>query len=127
MELQHIGIAVEDITQFIERYHEIIGSSRSPVYHDIIQHAFIQFVGDGNGPLIELIQPDNSKSPVSKFVNKGVYHVCYKVTDLTKALDTARSKGGIIVKGPDPAVAFERHQVAFVIFRDLRLIEFVQK
>lgn len=130
MKLHHIGIVVKNIESAIPHYCETFELvTISEIFHDSIQKVSVQFLGNLNSPLLELIQPDSSDSTVSNFLSKGggLYHLCFEVEDLEVTLRKARECGGIIVKGPDPATAFEHRTIAFVVFRDLGLIEYLQK
>lgn len=129
MKLHHIGIVVDDIERLRPFYIEMLGMEPlSSVVADPIQRVKVQFLGDASSVCLELIQPMGEGSPVSLFLNKGggLYHMCFKVKDLDLFLVNVQSMGGIIAKGPDPALAFDGRRVAFVVFREVGLVEFVE-
>src|SRR5580704_5890256 len=102
--LHHIGFAVRSISRSVENFAASIGASwNGEVIHDPLQQVRVTFMShDIPGPLIELIEPADEKSPISKFVSSGggLHHFCYEVKSLDDELVLARSVGGLIVKRP---------------------------
>ena len=129
MRLHHIGIVVEDLTSYGESYRTRLGMrEESRIFEDPIQKVRIQFWGDGLGPLVELIEPCGSDSPVDKALQKGggLNHLCYEVEDLDKQVQLSIEQGALPATAITPAVAFEGRRVAFLFFPQLNLIEFVE-
>jgi methylmalonyl-CoA/ethylmalonyl-CoA epimerase len=78
---------------------------------------------------IELVEPAAPDSPVVNFLRKGggLHHLCYEVSDLEAHLSRMRERGGMVVKRPLPAVAFENRRIAWVFTRQKLLLEFLEE
>jgi methylmalonyl-CoA/ethylmalonyl-CoA epimerase len=129
MRLHHVGIVVDDIERHGTRYAEQLGlRPLSAIVTDPIQRVQVQFWGDGREVSLELIQPLDDDSPVSRFLEKGggLNHLCFEVEDIVAAVEQVRAKGAICVSGPVPAAAFDGQRIAFLFFRDIGLVEFVE-
>lgn len=128
--LHHIGFAVRSIPKTVEGFAVSIGASwNGVIIHDPLQQVRVTFMSRHEpGPLIELIEPADAKSPISKFVSSGggLHHFCYEVKSLDDELQLARSVGGLIVKRPLPAVAFEGRRIAWVFTRQKLLLEYLE-
>ena len=133
MRLHHIGIVVSDIEKGVISYREEFGCEVvSPLYDDPLQEVRVQFLSAGwdKGVTLELIEPSTESSPVRRFLQEdggGLNHLCYEVADMALALSRAREHGGLIVREPSPAAAFDGRNIAFVFTKDRRLIEFVEE
>jgi methylmalonyl-CoA/ethylmalonyl-CoA epimerase len=57
----------------------------------------------------------------------GLHHLCYEVAELDAHLEKMQARGGIIVKPPLPAVAFENRRIAWVVTRQKLLLEFLEQ
>ena len=78
---------------------------------------------------IELVEPTVEHSPVSRFLARGggLHHLCYEVDDLEEELKLARTRGGLVVKQPLPAVAFNGRRIAWVVTRNRLVIEYLAR
>lgn len=77
LRVDHIGIAVEDITAARERFAKILGVAPSPIEEVASEGVRISFF-DLEGCRIELLEGTSPESPVRKFLDKkgtGVHHV----------------------------------------------------
>lgn len=128
--LHHIGFAVRSISRTVEGFAASIGAFwKGEVIHDPLQQVRVTFMSrDVPGPLIELVEPADEKSPISKFVScgGGLHHFCYEVNSLDDELQLARTVGGLIVKRPLPAVAFGGRRIAWVFTRQKLLLEYLE-
>lgn len=129
MKLHHIGIVVEDIPSAASWYRDVFGYRQaSEIIHDPIQGVSVQFWQGEDGSCIELIEPDSETSRVSKFLKErggGLYHLCYEVDDLDKALQKLRRAKAFPVTKPEPAIAFEGRLVVFLITPQRMMVELV--
>ncbi len=130
--LHHIGFIVSSIREVIERFADSIGGSwDGKIIHDPLQRVHVAFVRprSPSDPLMELVEQDGEGSPVSRLVKKGggFHHLCYEVNVLEKHLEESRTKGGLIVKPPLPAVAFNGRRIAWVYTSDRLLLEFLEQ
>jgi methylmalonyl-CoA/ethylmalonyl-CoA epimerase len=78
---------------------------------------------------VELIAPLTKDSPVCNVLKKGfrLYHLCFEVEDIEKAISNARKHGAIVVSKPSQAELFGGRKIAFVYTRDKYLVEFLEK
>ncbi len=129
-ELEHIGIAVDDIKEALQLYGSLFhfDPHKILIFRDETQKVDIAFVEAG-GIKLELIRPISGDSAITSFIKRGVnlYHLCFEVSDIESALETGRKLGGIVTVQPVPATAFSGKQIAFIYFKHLGLIEYVQK
>lgn len=80
-------------------------------------------------PLIELVEPAEPGSPVTRFLELGggLHHLCYEVDDLASHLDFRKSVRNIVIRFPVPAVAFGGRRIAWAISKDKLLMEFLER
>ena len=81
LRFHHIGLVVRAIEEFRAFYVDVLQySPRTPVIHDPIQTAFVQFFSiRGSDHYIELVAPDSDRSKLWKASRKGMplNHLCY--------------------------------------------------
>lgn len=129
MKLHHIGIEVASIERHAPRCGSQFGwRPVSEIIHDPIQRADVQFWTDG-AVSYEFIQPGDEDSPVRSALKNGggLAHLCFEVPDIQAAVHDAESRGAIVVCAPVPAVAFDQRPIAFLFFRGMGLVEFVEE
>ena len=130
MKLHHVGIVVESIERQARRYADFLGLAPvSAVVMDATQKVNVQFLAEKAGETsVELIEPLPGESPVRRALEKGggLNHLCFEVTDIEEAVRRAEGNGALCVRAPVPAAAFEGRRIAFVFFRGMGLIEFVE-
>jgi len=93
--VNHIGITVEDINKTIKFYSEIFSSDLVEIHRIEEQEVFAAVIDIGDCKL-EFIQPVNSDSSVTKFIDKkgyGLHHLCLEVSDLGNVLTKLDLKG----------------------------------
>lgn len=100
------------------------------IFHDPVQKvkvAFLQTPHD-HDPQLELVEPAAEDSPVHRFLQKGggLHHLCYEVSNLEEHLKQMQSRHAIIVKHPQPAVAFTGRRIAWVMTAQKLLLEFLE-
>jgi len=128
--LDHIGIAVKDIDQAIALYREILKMEPSLIYESPYTKAKIAFFTVGESR-IELIQPTDPESVMSKFLEKkgeGIHHLSIKVKDIAKSLAELETKG-IQLIDKKPRKVRENEEVAFLNPKSTHgvLIELIQE
>tara|TARA_B100000902_G_C26656569_1_gene596321 strand:- start:143 stop:544 length:402 start_codon:yes stop_codon:yes gene_type:complete len=83
--LNHVAIAVKDISSATKTYRDIFGAQVSEPLDQPIHGVTVVFVTLPNTK-IELISPLGKNSPITNFFNKnqngGIHHICYEVKDL---------------------------------------------
>lgn len=131
MKLHHVGIAVANIERHAGRCAAQFGlHPTSAIIHDPVQRADVQFWSDGGPVSFEFIQPAGEDSPVRNKAagnGGGLAHLCFEVPDIQTAVRNAENQGAIVVCAPVPAAAFDHRPIAFLFFRGMGLVEFVEE
>lgn len=128
--LHHVGFVVESINNTAEGFALSLGTTwDGKIFEDHLQRVKVTFLVSGKGASLELVEPCGMNSPAASFGRRGggLHHVCYEVPALDEQLRAARSSGGIVVKPPLPAVAFEGRRIAWVFTRYKLLIEYLER
>lgn len=83
----------------------------------------------GVGPRIELLENLPDRSTLTPWIDAGIkmYHLAYLVDGMDDALSWADQSRARVVVSPVPAVAFGGRHIAFVLFRNGQLMEFVER
>lgn len=113
--LDHIGIAVGDLSQALAFYRDALGLEVEPPEEVASQRVRAYFVPVGEAAL-ELLEPTAPDSPIAKFVEKrgpGVHHVTLRVDDIREALARLKSRG-IRLIDESPREGAEGALIAFV-------------
>lgn len=124
----HVGVITGRLEESITLYTSL-GYSASVVHADPTQKALIVLMQRGQEPLIELITPDSSDSPVASWIQRiqaGPFHTCYEVDDLGLVMAFLRRQRLFPVLGPVPAVAFNMRRVVFLWSDRSGLIELLE-
>lgn len=99
MQLDHIGIAVNRLSEAIDRWRPLLGE---PVGHpeevpsNRVRVVFLE-VG---GSHVELVEPTEPDSPVAKFLaarGEGVHHLAFRVPSVDAALAELSRRGERVV------------------------------
>ena len=130
MRLHHVGIVVDAIDRHRGNYCKFFELEPvSDVVTDSTQHVNVQFLANRSGDTsLELIEPLPGASPVRQALEKGqrLNHLCFEVQDIERSVAEAKSNGAVCVRTPVPAAAFDGRRIAFVFYRGIGLVEFVE-
>ena len=102
--IDHVAIIVRDIEQALVFYRDTLGLVPS----EQVRIAFLPMGGPG-GSEIELIEPTNPDSSLSRFLEKrgeGLHHICLEVKDIEAALREMQAKGAAVLD-KEPRIAAE--------------------
>jgi methylmalonyl-CoA/ethylmalonyl-CoA epimerase len=113
--LDHIGIAVGDLSQALAFYRDALGLDVEPPEEVPSQRVRAYFVPVGEAAL-ELLEPTSADSPIAKFIEKrgpGVHHVTLRVDDLREALGRLKARGVRLIDEA-PREGAEGALIAFV-------------
>ena len=114
-EIDHIGVAVEDLDESIAVYRDRLGmreQHRETVEEFGVEAALLE-IGDAHVELLTPIQPD---SAVARFLEKngpGMHHVAYRTADIDAALERM-SKAGVRMIDEQARTGIRDSRVAFV-------------
>jgi methylmalonyl-CoA/ethylmalonyl-CoA epimerase len=130
LNLHHSGLLVKDVRQAAARYVEMGYELKSPVVHDTVQTAYVQFLRlPGDQTYLELVSPDRADSKLSNALEKGggLNHLCYSAVDIDAACEFLRTTGFFLISAPVAAVAFGGRRVAWFRGPDRLLVELVER
>ena len=111
--IAHIGIAVESLDAILPLYRDLLGMPEVPL--DDSDGARIAGLAAGDA-LVELLQPEQSDSPIGKFLTKrgpGIHHICFTVDDLDGTLARCRDRGLTLIDQV-PRTGAEGKRIAFL-------------
>ncbi len=128
----HIGYAVADIEKYLDEFFVPLFEpvDVSPIVEDPLQGVRIAFATLAGGERIELIEPMDDSSPVSKYLGDrrgGLYHLCYSTDSLEDAVEQFRAKRCMVFSGPTPAAAFGGRRIVFLFTPQRDIIELVER
>ena len=129
LDVDHVGIAVDDLDAAVERYQRTLGvkpSHRERVEDQGVEEVLFA-VGTSFVQLLGALGPD---TPVGVFLatrGPGVHHLAYRVDDVTAALARLRDEG-ITPIDEVPRRGSRNTLIAFVHPKDMEgvLVELVQ-
>jgi methylmalonyl-CoA epimerase len=115
--LYHVAIAVRDLSAVEEVYKTALGLRVE--HREVVEDQGVKtsmLVPEDGGTAIELLEPMDENSPISKFLDKrgeGIHHICYKVDDIEAVLERLKKQGvRLIDESPRPGAYNSR--VAFI-------------
>jgi len=129
--LNHIAIAVPDLTKASELYRTVMGAKVSAPKAQPAHGVTVVFVELPNTK-IELLHPLGEKSPIANFLSRnadgGIHHVCYEVEDIYAARDKLKSQGARVLGDGEPKIGAHDKPVLFLHPKDFTgtLIELEQ-
>jgi methylmalonyl-CoA/ethylmalonyl-CoA epimerase len=130
--MHHVGYVTSSIADSVEEYVTALGLKwDGRITHDPLQMVSVTFLtsrDDDSAAQVELVEPSATRSPVSRFLEKGggLHHVCFEVADLAEHVEEAEVKGSMLVRVPMPAVAFDGRKIAWIVTPGGQLIEFLE-
>ena len=120
MLLDHIGVAVTDVTAAAAAY-ALLGFSATEAEDVPLDQVRVVMLPLTNGGRIELLQPLSEESPVARFLQRhgpGLHHVAFRVTDIHATLEAVAAAGlAVIDTAPRPGAGGQL--VAFLHPRSL--------
>jgi methylmalonyl-CoA/ethylmalonyl-CoA epimerase len=129
--LNHVAIAVRDITKASEVYRKVLGAQVSAVVPQPAHGVNTVFITLPNTK-IELLEPLGADSPIAKFLERnpdgGIHHVCYEVDDILAARDRLKAEGARVLGDGTPKIGAHDKPVLFLHPKDFNgaLVELEQ-
>jgi methylmalonyl-CoA/ethylmalonyl-CoA epimerase len=117
MQIDHIAVAVRSVDAASDRLSKLLGyAPKTTKVTNTRQKVNVLFLGKEGSLDIKLIEPSDSTSPLSDFVQKGggLHHLCFKVPDVPAACADLAGKGARVIAQPAPGEAFDEHLIAFL-------------
>lgn len=127
-EFHHIGYATASLEKEREFFSFLGYQQEGEMFVDPVQGIIGCFL-TGSGPRIELLENLPGATTLTNWLNAGIkiYHFAYLVKNIEKAIDWARSQRAKVTVTPVAAAAFGGRKIAFVIFRNGLMLEFIQR
>jgi methylmalonyl-CoA/ethylmalonyl-CoA epimerase len=129
--LNHVAIAVKDISAASATYRDVLGAKVSAPTPQPDHGVTVVFIELPNTK-IELLEPLGATSPIAKFLEKnpdgGMHHVCYEVDDILVARDRLKEKGARVIGDGNPKIGAHGKPVLFLHPKDFNgtLVEIEQ-
>ncbi len=119
--LNHIAIAVPDLTAATALYRDTLGAKVSAPIAQPEHGVTVVFVELSNTK-VELLHPLGDKSPIAGFLERnpagGIHHVCYEVADILAARDKLRADGARVLGDGEPKIGAHGLPVLFLHPKD---------
>lgn len=125
----HFGIATRNIEKCASTYSKL-GYSMSDIRTEPSQHVNICFLSKEGSPMLEIIEPINEHSPVSKMVQKSgttPYHTCYEVADIHASVKELEEENFRLLFEPLTAYAMEDGLFCYLFSPETGLIELYER
>jgi methylmalonyl-CoA/ethylmalonyl-CoA epimerase len=129
--LNHIAIAVPDLTVAVATYRDTLGAAVSQPLDQPDHGVTVVFVELPNTK-VELLHPLGADSPIANFLERspsgGVHHVCYEVDDILAARDRLMAHGARVLGDGEPKIGAHGKPVLFLHPKDFQgtLVELEQ-
>ena len=130
VDVDHVGIAVEDLEGAVERYRRTLGVE--PSHRERIEDQGVEEVlFPAGSSFIQLIGSLGAETPVGRFLasrGPGIHHVAYRVDDVAASLRRLRDEGVRLIDEA-PRAGSRGTLIAFVHPKDMEgvLVELVQQ
>ena len=115
--LNHIAIAVPNITKASDMWQKALGANVSKP-QTLPEHGVKVVFIESPNTKVELLEPLNENSPISKFLmknpNGGMHHICYEVSDLKSASKKITEVGATILGDGNPKIGAHGNPVIFL-------------
>ncbi len=119
--LNHVAIAVPDLTASAALYENTLGATVSAP-EALPEHGVsVVFVDLGNTK-VELLAPLGDNSPIAKFLESnpqgGMHHICFEVDDIVAAADKLKADGARVLGDGSPKTGAHGKPVLFLHPKD---------
>ena len=120
--LDHIGIAVKDLSAALAFYRDALGLEIEPPEEVTSQQVRAHFIPVGepalgaNGVKLELLEATAPQSAIAKHIEKrgpGLHHITLRVDDIAQALARLKARGVRLVD-EEPRPGAEGSLIAFI-------------
>ena len=114
-EIDHIGVAVEDLDESIALYRDRLGmreQHRQTVEEFGVEAALLE-IGGSHVELLTPIRPDTAVANFLERSGPGLHHVAYRTDDIDGALERLR-EAGLRLIDDQPRTGIRDSRVAFV-------------
>ena len=120
--VNHIAIAVPNVKEASIKWEQALNIKKSEIIileEHGVKVVFLEF----SNLKIELLEPLNNKSPISKFLEKnpkgGMHHICFEVEKITETINSLKDKNINILGDGNPKIGAHNKPVVFLHPNDL--------
>ena len=120
--INHIAIAVPDIKEAALKWQQALNMKKSEIIileEHGVKVVFLEF----SNLKIELLEPLDNESPISKFLEKnpkgGMHHICFEVEKITETINSLKNKNINILGDGNPKIGAHDKPVIFIHPNDL--------
>ena len=120
--INHIAIAVPDIKEAALKWQKALNMKKSEIMileEHGVKVVFLEF----SNLKIELLEPLDNESPISKFLEKnpkgGMHHICFEVEKITETINSLKNKNINILGDGNPKIGAHDKPVVFIHPNDL--------
>jgi len=115
--VNHIAIAVPDVEKASNTWEQALGAKISEP-QILPEHGVKVVFIESPNTKVELLEPLNNNSPISKFLDKnpngGMHHICYEVDDISAVSKKLTSAGAKILGDGKPKIGAHGNPVIFL-------------
>ena len=119
--LNHIAIAVPNIKSASDIWEKALGAKISAP-QTLTEHGVRVVFVESPNTKIELLEPLNENSPISRFLEKnpngGMHHICYEVNNIKLASKKLEAVGAKILGDGQPKIGAHGKPVIFLNPKD---------
>ena len=119
--LNHVAMAVRDLTAATALYRDGLGASVSAP-QPLPEHGVTVVFVELSNSKVELLEPLGEKSPIAAFLAKnpdgGMHHICYEVGDILAAREQLKAQGARILGDGAPRTGAHGKPVLFLHPKD---------
>ena len=126
MKIHHFGYLTKSIEDSVKEFLRLGYVTYDRLYLDQARGIKIQFIRSASGELLELIEPTSETSVVKGVMsssNNKIYHICYYTADIEQTVDSLKEQGFMLISPPQPAIALNNRNVAFLLSKHAGIIE----
>lgn len=129
--VNHIAIAVPDLTVATASYRDTLGAKVSQA-QALPEHGVTVVFVELENTKVELLEPLGDASTIAAFLEKnpsgGMHHICYEVADILSARDQLLASGARVLGSGEPKIGAHGKPVLFLHPKDFfgTLIELEQ-
>ena len=120
--INHIAIVVPDVKEAALKWQQALDVKKSEIIileEHGVKVVFLEF----SNLKIELLEPLDNDSPISKFLEKnpkgGMHHICFEVEKITETINSLKNKNINILGDGNPKIGAHDKPVVFLHPNDL--------
>ena len=127
LKFHHLGVACRDVEKELSIWAPLGYGPEGSTFVDSNQGVRGLFL-QGPGPRLELLEDLSGRKTVAPWLEKGVkvYHTAFVVNDIWKEIEFFIQKQARVVTPPIPGSAFDGRLIAFLMLKNLALVELIE-